>query len=65
MTNKEILETDLDKDERLQIGFYLNDKSEAKKLNYIAKQHGLNKSAVLRMLILKEWRKLSENEANK
>lgn len=44
------------KDERPQVGFYLNSQDEKEKLDQLAKSYGLGKSACLRMLILRDWR---------
>lgn len=59
----EQLEDDFDiKDEKLQVGFYLNNADEKKKFEEVAAAHGINKSALMRMLILKEWRAVCHKE---
>ena len=53
----EILEDDFpNKEVRTQIGFYLNNEDEKEKLEQLAKSYGLGKSALLRMLILRDWK---------
>lgn len=57
MTRKETIKDDFNiTDERLQVNFYLNNNGEKEKMKELAKHHGLSASALLRMLILKEWR---------
>lgn len=59
------LENDFNiEDQRLQVGFYLNSEDEKKKLDEVAKAHGLNKSALLRMLLLREWRAVCNKGGN-
>jgi len=44
------------KEERPQIGFYMNNEDEKEKLEELAKSYGLGKSALLRMLVLRDWK---------
>lgn len=53
---KEVLETDFDEDEKLQVNFLLANEGEKEKLKETAKANGLTMSGLIRYLIIKEWR---------
>lgn len=62
--NKNELDTDLSKDEQLQVTFWLSDEKEKNKLKETAKANGMSMSALIRYLIIKEWRTLKKEAHN-
>ena len=49
------------KDKSLHINFWLNSNEERKKLEDLAKNSGLSKSAWLRYIVIKEWKRLQHD----
>lgn len=62
---EEVLEDDFeDKQTKILMSFNLQGEHEQKKLEYIAKKYSVNKSAMIRQLILKEYKRLENGSAD-
>ena len=60
----EVLEDDFgNKKDRPQIGFYLNNKEEKDKLEELADSYGLGKSALLRMIMIRDWKRMKKEKS--
>lgn len=55
---------DFTDDKKIMMSFNLQGQHERNKLEEIAKAHSLDKSAMIRQLILKEWRRIKNGTAD-